>query len=515
VTTLTAMPSATPELDLAAPPSQRAKPAEVPTPAGSSNKADRIANVVVLTLLFAAPALMCVHAACANDFDLWWHLRTGEWILQHHAVPQVDPFSSTLVGKPWQAYSWLFEVILIKLFYRFGLVGMVAYTSTMVLAITAALYHSIKRLQADSSVAVLLTFAAGYGIAHLYTPRPWLFTILFFILELSILMHARRSGRVRGLLWLPLIFALWANIHIEYIDGLLVLGLAFAESIAARWWSAAETRVGPAWMGGALLASVLATVANPYGWRIYSVVFDYGSRLAANGSALNKVTELQAIPFRDPSDFTILALALLGVAALGWQRRFVLFETALLIFAIALSFRSQRDIWITAVVAVTILASRIVVSRKTPIQSPRFASPIAFVAAFLLLVAGFRVMHVNNKLLQTQVATTLPANAVQAIRAHGYTGPVYDDYNWGGYLIWALRQPVSMDGRASFYGDEKIDRSMMTWSAEPDWATDHDLMSAKVIIGPAKAALSTVLRTDPRFQLVYQDELAAVFIPRK
>jgi hypothetical protein len=56
---------------------------------------------------------------------------------------------------------------------------------------------------------------------------------------------------------------------------------------------------------------------------------------------------------------------------------------------------------------------------------------------------------------------------------------------------------------------------MMTWGAEPDWATDHDLMSASIIIGPAKAALSTVLRSDPRFQLVYQDELAAVFVPRK
>ena len=509
------MPAAPLELDRAALPSEQAQPAEVPTPAGSSNRAERIANIVVLTLLFATPALMCVHAACANDFDMGWHLRTGEWILQHHAVPQADPFSSALIGKPWQAYSWLFEVILVKLFYRFGLVGMVVYTSTMVLAITAALYRSIKRLQADSSIAVLLTFATGYGIAHLYTPRPWLFTILFFILELSILMHARRTGRVRGLLWLPLIFALWANTHIEYVDGLLVLGLAFAESIVARWWSAAETRVGPAWMGGALLASVLATLVNPYGWRIYSVVFDYSSRLAANGSALNKVSELQSIPFRDLSDFTILALALLGVAALAWQQRLVLFETALLVFAILLSFRSQRDIWITAVVAATILASRIAVSRKKPIQSPRFASPIAFVAACLLLAAGFRVMHVNNTLLQAQVARTMPADAVQAILAHGYTGPVYDDYNWGGYLIWALRQPVSIDGRASFYGDEKIDRSMKTWNAEPDWATDHDLMSAKTVIGPAKAALSTVLRTDPRFQLVYEDKLAAVFIPRK
>ena len=59
-------------------------------------------------------------------------------------------------------------------------------------------------------------------MGRLYTPRPWLFTILLFILELDILMRARRTGRLRGLLWLPAIFALWANVHIQFIDGRMV-----------------------------------------------------------------------------------------------------------------------------------------------------------------------------------------------------------------------------------------------------------------------------------------------------
>jgi hypothetical protein len=512
VTTLTATPSAEAE-EFEASTNVSAQQLQVAAP--PSARSIQIANAVVLALLFGAPAIMCVHAASASDFDLGWHIRTGEWILQHHAVPQTDPFSGTLTGKPWQAYSWLFEVLLTKLVQHLGLVGIVAYTSAMVMAISMSLFHLVRRLQGDFSLSVLLAFSTGFSLSHLYTPRPWLFTILFFTLELNILMHARRTGRLRELLFLPLIFCLWANIHIEYIDGLLVLGLAFAESILARWWSAVETRIKPTWMGAALLVSILATLANPYGWRIYGVVFNYGSRLAATGSALNRVSELQAIPFRDISDFLILALALTAAAALAWQRRFVVFETGLLIFAVLVSFRSQRDIWVTAVVSAVILASRIVVASRIQIRVPKFAVALSVVAAGLAIFAGFRVMKVNNALLQTQIEKSLPANAVKAIKAGHYTGLVYDDYNWGGYLIWALQQPVVIDGRASFYGDERIDRSINTWEGHKDWASDPDLKAASIVIGPANEALTQLLRTDSHYQLVYEDKMAAVFAARK
>lgn len=515
MTTLTVSPAAPAEEELDALPTTQAESPHAVDSKRPPNRAEQIANIVVLAILFAGPALMCVHSVRAYDFDLGWHLRTGEWILQHRAVPQTDPFSGTLAGKPWQAYSWLFEVILEKLFQWLGLVGVVAYTGAMVMAVTVALYHLVKRLQGDFSVAVLLAFITGFSLAHLYTPRPWMFTILFFAVELNILMQARRTGRVRELAWLPLIFCLWANIHIEYVDGLLVLGLAFAESVIARWWSAAETKVKPGWMGAALLASVLATLANPYGWRVYGVVFDYGSRLAATGSALNRVSELQAIPFRDISDFLILALALASVAALAWQRRFVFFETCLLIFACVVSFRSQRDIWLIATVSAMILASRLVVDSRTPIRVPKFAPAVAVIAASLIVFAGFRVMKVTQASLEAKMPESLPVNAVKAIQAKGYTGLVYDDYNWGGYLIWALRQPVTMDGRASFYGDERIDRSIKTWAGTADWASDPDLKSASIVIGPTNAALTQLLRYDQHYQLVYEDKMATVFAARK
>ncbi len=476
-----------------------------------SQAAELFANVAILAIVLAAPALMCVRAACANDFDMWWHLRTGEWILQHHAIPHFDLYSRTQAGQPWQPYSWLFELILTKLFLRLGLVGIVAYSSAMVLAITVAMRHMIQRLQADFTAGILLTFVACFSLGHLFTPRPWMFTILFFVLEIDILMHARKTGKLCELAWLPAIFALWSNLHIQFIDGLLVLALAVAESWLTRWGFGEETRLPRGPILAAFLAGVLATLANPFGWHIYRVAHD----LATQTGVMNKIQELQAIPFRDLSNYALLFLALAAAGALARSRRFRVFEVGSFLFAVVVSFRSQRDVWVMATVAAAILASTIPNRDRKLIRLPWFASAAAILAAAALVAGGFKVIHVNQAKLEKQVAETFPVAAVEAIRTRGYSGPVFNDFNWGGYLLWTLRMPVSLDGRAAFYGDQNIDRSIATWNGEPDWASDPQLKSTGMIVGPVKAALTQLLRTDPNFQVVYEDKVAAVFIRRK
>ena len=484
---------------------------EVRAPATPTRRADQIAQAVVVALLFAVPALISVHSVGPSDPDVWWHLRTGEWILQHHAVPHVDPFSATGAGKPWQAYSWLFEVLIFQLLQRFGMVGLLGYTAGMVLAITVAMRHLVGRLQADFSNVALLTLIACFVIGRLYTPRPWLFSILFFVLELDILMHARKTGRLRELAWLPVIFALWSNTHIQFIYGLAILGCAAVEAAAAYRGVGVKTRLRARWVFAALAGSALATWANPYGWHIYHIVYD----LARQPGGLNQITELKAIQFRELTDFGVLFLALAATAALAWGRRFRVFETALLVFAVMVSFRSQRDIWVLVTIAVAILASTIP-ARKTAVDRlPGWATTLSVIAASLLVWGGLRVFHVNNAKLQADVAKVLPADAVIEVRAKGYSGPLYNDFNWGGYLIWALRMPVSIDGRGGFYGDKSLDRSLATWRAEPDWNSDPTLKSAGLVLGPVQAPLVQVLRMDPNFRLVYEDKLAAVFVARK
>jgi hypothetical protein len=272
-----------------------------------------------------------------------------------------------------------------------------------------------------------------------------------------------------------------------------------------------KTRLGAPWIFGALGVCVVATWANPYGWHIYRIVYD----LATHPGGLNAISELQALSFRGPTDFGLLFLTMAATAALVWDRRFKVFETGLLVFAAVVSFRSQRDVWVIVTVAVLILAATIKGREKASFRVPGWMTTLAAVAACGLMWGGFRVLRVDNRSLQTQLAKLMPVDAVNAVRAKGYAGPLYNDFTWGGYLIWSLRMPVSIDGRGGFYGDTILDRSIATWRAEPDWNSDPELKSAGLVIGPTAAPLTQVLRLDPHYQLVYEDKLAAVFVARK
>jgi hypothetical protein len=381
----------------------------------------------------------------------------------------------------------------------------------MVLLITAALYRLVQREGPELPAAALVTFACMYTMGHMYTPRPWLFTILLFACEVAILMHARRTGTRRHLLWLPLIFALWANVHIQFVYGLFVLGLAVAEAISSRWWPGAQKKIAAGTMLGVITASVAATLVNPHGWRVYAVARD----LASQSGALDKISELQALPFRDPAAYVVLLLAMASAAVLAHRRRIVSFEGVLLAFAAFVSFRSQRDVWMMAVVAAALLAPSLPRARNSLEVPSGKVMAVALALAAILIAAGFRIFGINNANLQARLTEQMPVRAVNNILQNHYQGTLFNDFNWGGYLIWNLRMPVTIDGRQNVYGDQRMDRSVATWSGQPDWAADPDLVSAGIVIGPVHSPLTQLLRQDTRFQLAYEDKLAAVFTARR
>jgi hypothetical protein len=479
------------------------------------SRSNQIARALLIAMLCAAPALICFRGgagACVSDPDLGWHLRTGEWIMQHHSVPRVDIYSRFGAGKPWQAYSWLFEIVLVKLYRWFGLDGVMVYMGVMLTAIAAALYRLISRLQPDFTKSMMLTMATLTAISRLYTPRPWLFTILFFIIEIDIVMEARRTGSSRKLLWLPPIFALWANVHIQFINGLMVLGVAACEPVLARWWKPSISRLSARSLWLTLPACIVAACVNPYGAGIYKIAHD----LAAQPGVLNTVSEMHALPFRSIMDFFLLFLALAAVGLMFRFHRVFPFETLMLAMAFLLSFRSQRDIWFLAIIAAVIVAENLPsrpVSKK-PQRDALWTLPLSLAATSLLVLISAFATQIRNDKLEGKLAEQMPVKAVEIVRERQYSGALYNTYGWGGFLIWNLRQPVSIDGRAAFYGDERIDRSMKTWNGGPDWSTDPDLKSAGLVIAPVDAALAQLLRMDPRFELAYQDKIAAVFVAR-
>src|SRR5215813_8606605 len=121
--------------------------------------------------------------------------------------------------------------------------------------------------------------------------------------------------------------------------------------------------------------------------------------------------------------------------------------------------------------------------------------------------------HISEQQLESVVERGFPVAAVKFINEKNYSGPLYNHFNWGGYLIWTLpRLLVSMDGRMNLHSDQRIERSVSTWSGLKGWESDPELMNARLVIGGVNHVLTNLLRTDSRFRLVYEDGTAAVFV---
>src|SRR5262245_10114889 len=231
-------------------------------------------------VLVAGVFVVVVRGRTGWDQDIWWHLATGRWIAQHHGLPANDPFSQAGADRPLIAYSWLFELIAYGAYQSAGLKGIVFLSAVLGMTIAGALYPLFRACGALLGRALILSASAFYALMPLSTPRPWLFSILFLVIELFLITTATRNATRR--LWLlPLLFIAWTNIHIQFVLGLAVLGAAVADA----FWYQTDPRRGAdthretlvpvgswLWVG---VACGAATLLNPYTFRIYSVARDY------------------------------------------------------------------------------------------------------------------------------------------------------------------------------------------------------------------------------------------------
>ena len=341
-----------------------------------------------------------------------------------------------------------------------------------------------------------------------------MFTIIFLSLELQMIVSTMKDGRSARLWWLPLLFLVWASVHVQLIYGLFVLGLFAVERIVNKVvrynGESATLPTSSLWVLG---ASFLATLINPYGWGFYSTTILYASQK----KSYDIISELQSIPFREPHHFALLFLALAGAAALGWRRDLRPTYLILLLVSATLAFRSRRDIWFLAIVCVCLIADTAgkvhVSGGVTPFKfRERVALAVLTVA---VLAVGWQHYNVSNEFIEMGMAGKFPVGAARYVEIHHLKGPLYNDFSAGGYLIWRLPSiPVSIDGRINIHGDDRPKAYTDALMGLPGWEKDPDLATANLIIWPKKSALPGLLRCDPRFKLVYEDPQAVVFVRR-
>ncbi len=294
------------------------------------------------------------------DLDVWWHLKVGDWIVAHHAVPHTGILSRTAVDRPWVAYSWGYEVLLSRAYAWFGLVGVGMVGTLVTLAVAYAVYWMVRRLSGRFWVACILGTVTCSAFLFSLMPRPVFLSMILFAVTLTLILEAQRSGRAELLYWLPLVFLVWANCHIQFVYGIFVVGLFtgvhLLQQLATHLGIAADLALSSRLPARKLLlvfvACVLATCLGPNWYHLYPVVLAY----AGSKFPYTFIREFQALNFRAYSHYVELLLAGAAFFTLGRQKRVDLLKLALLTIASVVAFRTMRDSWFLCITAAGCIA---------------------------------------------------------------------------------------------------------------------------------------------------------------
>lgn len=473
-------------------------------------------QLAAVVLLIAGVGTECfLTKLSVLDLDLWWHLAAGDWIVQHHAVPHSGIFSRTAADRPWMAYSWGYEVLLSRAYAWLGFMGVALFGTALTIAVALALFWMIQRLSGRFWVPWLLSVAVYCAFLFNIMPRPVFFSMLLFCVTLTLLLQANRSGRVHLLYWLPLVFLLWANLHVQFIYGLFAVGLLAGMNLLQR--GALARRMHPAFLvAPALPASrlllvfggcVLATCVGPYTFHVYEVIFGYSSSKVIYSG----ISELQALSFGGVSHFLELLLAAGAFFALGWQKKIDPFKVALLVVASVFAFRATRDAWFLCITAAAVIGDFQASgeARQPKLRIPELAG-VALAAALLLFLIA-RNTSFNMRGLDRAISAQFPVDAVNYLRRYPAGGPLYNSFDWGGFLIFYMPEyPVAIDGRTDLYGDSMDALFLATEGADPSYTSDPYLNEAGVVILKNDVPLAKLLPTDRRFRVIYRDDVATV-----
>ena len=476
-----------------------------------------VLRCLALVILFTASTRLDPLSSAVSDPDIWWHLRDGAAIVAQHAVPRQGWFTQYAMHS-WVDYSWGSEAIMLMFYRWFGLMGLVTLRSLLEVTITATLFLILRRGSGSFWRAWLLAAAGMWAIHHCLGMQPMLLSIVMFTFEMGLVFEGLRRNTIGPFVLLPMLFLVWANLHIQFVYGLFVLVLLAAirvvRALLPNHWT---SRLPPQedLPLSQLLAitglSILATLASPYSWRLYRVIFNY-----LRSSALYRIIiELQALNFRVPEHFVLVLIVAAAFFVLGWRRSRDPFKLGLLVACTLVGFRMTRDSWFVCIPALLLLADRGRVGdpepRKSPLPAFPFVAATAVATAFTFMLVAWD-SRTNNASLERAVAVHFPANACAFLRTHYPPGPIYDDMNWGGFLIWALpEEPVAIDNRPDLYGDEVLSRFYAVQQGWSDWRSDPDLNAARVVLLNRRTPLAMLLAQDERFHLVYADTLAVVF----
>jgi tetratricopeptide (TPR) repeat protein len=470
-----------------------------------------------------------------SDPDFWWHLKTGEWIWQHKAIPYVDPFSYTFKGAEWINYEWLFHALIYPLYQLSGFGGLIIFVIIIVLLTFLILFFACREVDGGEkwlTISILfVTLLVSWGR---FSIRPQIISFLLLALYLYLLILHREERLTTRQLILFLIPAhiLWVNVHGSFLLGIFLVG-AYALGRFVPLALSHHRDLKPVFrdkqlLGLMLLCLLLAVASffNPYTYRVFLVPI----KIAAAEEALRSIMEWLPVDIRSVGlfvvDYTMWFRALFLIGAVSFLIRLDNLKKVenVVIFAVFsyMAFKHIRFNVDFAIVTTPMIINNLAQFRwRVRRWKWVFFLPLLFI---LIVFSANNVRElIGQKKLGLGIWTNYPATTVNFLKEHHVRGKIFNDYGYGGgYLIWNLWPdiPVFIDGRTpTIYDQDFFWLYGMATQKKEVWEKVVERYGIDIVLiydrrEMGYASLSHWLDEDDHWMLVAFDDVSSLYIKR-
>lgn len=442
------------------------------------------------------------HRSVLLDGDTYWHLAAGQWMLDHASVPHVDPFSTTMPGAPWVAHEWLSEVLLTLAFNAGGWGGLQLLCG-LALALTLLMVAAYLERWLDQPAALVCAVIAATGILPSLLARPHLLALAPLAAWCIGLLRAREQQRAPSWWLLPLM-TVWANLHGSFVLGLTLAGALGLEAVLTA--SASRAATLRRW-SIFLTASAGAALLTPHGW--LGLLFPF--QLMRMDLIVN-IEEWQPPNFRVIQPLTLAIMTLL-YTALSRPLRLPPVRVFIVLALLHMALKHGRHQMVACMVGALVLAAPVgqalgcsPASRGWPAATLRWGAAALGLA---LLAMGIRLA---NPLVRSDDKTT-PEAALRHVPASLLSQPVFNSYEFGGYLIYRHVRPF-IDGRADMYGSAFVADYMAPFAPNrPAFERIVQRYGVRwALIAADSSPMLYLLDTLPGWRRQYGDATAVVYL---
>lgn len=180
-----------------------------------------------LMILFAVFIILLTTFKITGDDDVFWHLATGRHIVQTHEVPSADIFGYVTQGQEWMPFEWGWDVLTYTLYNAGGYTALSVFRTLIFLLIFYLLFSILRKFKTGYTIIFIFLTILAFGMMDRLTPRPHIISMLFFALLLRIITEYKYFDRknYKILYFAPVIFLIWANMHMGIIAGIFLFGI--------------------------------------------------------------------------------------------------------------------------------------------------------------------------------------------------------------------------------------------------------------------------------------------------